>query len=214
LYHFNDDKKASEIVNQFMWGSNIMVCPVLQKNAKTIPIYFPKNAWYDVRKNEMIQAETTMQYDVANFVFPLFYTEGSFIPTYKIAATTTQIDRNILDVLYVPSTQASSYTMYDDDGESKNAISTNSYELITFNSKGKTDKSLTMSIFGNNGTYTGKPKNRKINITIPCINSSPNKIVVSKKPLSKMEYTFDVQSKKLLLYVTLTNSKIDVDITW
>ena len=76
--------------------------------------------------------------------------------------------------------QASNYTLYEDDGADADAIADNKFELITFRSLGL-KRTTHITIQSNGGTFTGRPARRDIMITIPNLDSRPVSIWVDGK---------------------------------
>ena len=48
--------RAADIDRQFMWGSAILLSPVLDRNRRTVYAYFPQNErWYDYYDGHEVQ---------------------------------------------------------------------------------------------------------------------------------------------------------------
>jgi len=180
FFNYNNDSAAVKINDEYLFGDNILVAPVLEKGQTTKAIYLPKSNWYDIETNTFFKGESWTDYIVDSFKKPIFYKEGSFIPQYNCnGENTTEINRKNLNVFYVPSTAKSTYEMYDDDGETKNALATSQFELIKFSSAGFTAKGVMISIATNNGKYKNKPVERVINMQIPVSKSLVKQVLVN-----------------------------------
>ena len=46
-HRFPTDRECLDIDKQFLWGSGLMISPVLDEGATEKSIYFPHGAWYD-----------------------------------------------------------------------------------------------------------------------------------------------------------------------
>ncbi len=211
FYNYAADTNAMKTQDEFLLGDNILVAPVLQKGATTRKVYLPKGNWYDVETNKMYEGDAEVSIDVSEYKKPLFYREGSFIPQYNSKGeNTSEIDRKKLNVTYILSNTTSKFEMYDDDGETKNALATNQYELIKFASVGRTNKGVVITIQNNNGLYKNKPSERQIALSIPAIPLKPKAVLVNGITIKNIE----VNNNILTIPVTLKNIPLKIDVKW
>jgi len=211
FYNYAADTNAMNTQDEFLLGDNILVAPVLQKGATTRKVYLPKGNWYDVETNKMYEGDAEVSIDVSEYKKPLFYREGSFIPQYNSKGeNTSEIDRKKLNVTYILSNITSKFEMYDDDGETKNALATNQYELIKFASVGRTNKGVVITIQNNNGLYKNKPSERQIALSIPAIPLKPKAVLVNGITIKNIE----VNNNILTIPVTLKNIPLKIDVKW
>jgi oligosaccharide 4-alpha-D-glucosyltransferase len=211
LYSYSSDSNAVKTEDEYLFGDNILTAPIINKGQQTRKVYLPQGTWYCVEQNKMYEGTSFITINVEDYKKALFYKEGSFIPQYNCnGENTTEINRKKLNVFYIPSTQKSNYEMYDDDGENKNAIAQNQYELIKFSSTGKTSKAFTINISSNNGIYKNKPTERNISLNIPAIEAKPKTVLVNGTAIKN--YTFN--NTILMIPITLKNVPIKVDVKW
>ena len=126
-FDFSDDKNTWDIMDQFMFGSSIMVCPVLNAmyydekgksidKEKTRKVYLPKGCdWFDFYTNERYAGGTTIEIAAPLDTIPLFVKDGSIIPMTAPALSTEEQTgeteyRHFGDV-------TTPYEMYDDAGD-------------------------------------------------------------------------------------------------
>jgi len=153
------DSVAYTIEDEYFWGNDILVAPILQKNATTRKVYLPKGKWYNYfSKNEIIGNQTI---EVATSLeqIPLFVKEGTILPTYRqsLFTNTSNLKNNQITLEYFPSNKASKTNIYFDDGVSKNALQQKKFELITCSAYTSSTNSYHFTIQSNGGNYTGKP---------------------------------------------------------
>jgi len=183
-FHFPNDEKILKVEDQYMWGNQIMVAPVIEKGLKERTVYLPEGKWYEMTSNTMFDGNTKTQIDVTEFKMPLFVKAGAFVPQYKDDQhNTTSMNKDGLTLLYVPSDKPSADELYEDDGVSKNAIATKQFELLQFTSFGLNNKNCTIQIKSNGGKYKGQSANRKIQLVIPAVQSRPAAVIVNGKTI-------------------------------
>lgn len=189
-YNYQMDEKAAAIGDQFMWGDAFMIAPVIEKGQKSKTIYLPEGNWYDFNEHKFYEGKKNLEFNTDDYQYPVLVKAGSFIPQYigKVKSTIDQNSSNI-SILYVPSEKPSSYQLYQDDGTSKNAISSHQFELINFSSKGLNDEGLELTIQSNAGNYFGKPVMQRFNFQIPGINHLPKKLFINGKPIEILDAT-------------------------
>lgn len=180
FFNYSSDTNAAKINDEYLFGDNILVAPVLQESQTEKSVYLPQGNWYSADENKLYEGNKFTNFDVSEFKKIVLYKEGSFIPQYSCnGENTAEINRKELTVFYIPSSKQSSYEMYDDDGESKNAIATNQYELIRYSSTGKSLKGFTINISSNNGKYKNKPTERVVKMNIPLNDLTAKQILVN-----------------------------------
>lgn len=225
-YEFPKDTAANTIMDEYVWGNEILVAPVLQKAAAVRKIYLPEGKWFDMVRNEIYQGKQNITYKVNLSYSPIFLKEGSFLPMFETEGNTASIQKNNLTVWYIPSTKTSQYDFYEDDGESKNAISTNQFVLTHFSATGLKDKKLNINISASNGSYKNKPVQRGFQFAIPA-EAKPAKVLVNGKNIafsepkgymnsySKTEILkYQIQSKLLLMNIAFEGKPVKIEITY
>lgn len=181
FYYFSHDSLAVKCEDQYMWGSQILVSPVIEKNARIKTTYLPKGKWFSTLTNQFIEGNNFVTNDVTNFKFPVFYKEGSFIPTYNCSGeNTSTLKKENLKIHYIQSTEASSYTLFNDDGENSNSLKQREFQLIRFTSSGNTGNRINVRINAT-GKYKNMPSKRNIQLIIPALKNKPKQITINGK---------------------------------
>jgi alpha-glucosidase (family GH31 glycosyl hydrolase) len=79
---FPKDPRAREIDRQFMWGSYLLISPVLEKNARSVFAYFPSASWFDFYTGrEVVETGQAHELDAPLDYLPLHVRGGSIILT-------------------------------------------------------------------------------------------------------------------------------------
>ncbi len=171
-YHFDNDTVASKLEDQYMWGENLLVAPVLQKQEKLRKYYLPAGRWYHLLNGKTLEGKKWYVDSVSLETFPLLAREGSFIPlsyAFSPPANTSFYSADSLLVVYVPSERSSTYRWFNDDGHSKNTLSENKFELLAFSAlPDKNETEILISV-----KNAVKMKKRKLFLFLPSSAATP-----------------------------------------
>lgn len=122
---YPNDAEAAKIDNQFMFGEEILVAPVLKKGERVKRVYFPDGEWIDFndKKTEYLGGEK-LPYKAPLNTIPIFVKKGSIIPMMPIMQyigekrdypVTFHIFPNYED-------EKASFTLYEDEGENQDYL--------------------------------------------------------------------------------------------
>lgn len=166
-YHYPTDTTVANVEDEFMWGENILVAPVLQKGMMQRKIILPAGNWYQFNGDNIVYKDSVVE-ALSIQSIPVFVKSGSFIPSLQSLSSkgfNQSLQFNKLKIDYYFDNKLSTYTLYDDDGNNKNAIAKGEYELISFAAIPTAEK-LTITVKSNNGNYPGKTVVRKLLMVI------------------------------------------------
>ena len=137
LGFYEDDNNISRydgIWDQYLWGRDVMVAPVMQQGAVSRDITFPDGTWVDINHPEKrYQGHTTVNYAAPIEVLPLFARAGAFIPqaNYEMG-NVGDYNPDKLDIFYYTSDSPSTYTLFDDDLHSTGTLARDRHREIQF----------------------------------------------------------------------------------
>lgn len=117
--HFPDDPKAVECGDQYLWGPNLLVAPVVEKGATTRTVYLPRGAWYDFWTHERTEGGREISRKVDLETVPLYVRGGSIQPLGPVKQFVGEKVDEPLAVSIYPGADAS-FLFYEDDGTSFN----------------------------------------------------------------------------------------------
>ncbi len=131
LFDFMNDKKAHGISNEFMFGPNLLVCPVTKpmyylsgnrciEAPKRWKCYLPSGAdWYDFWTNKYYKGGQEIEADASIDKIPVFVKAGSVLPlSNDMQYADDNYDSNIFIRVY--SGADGSFTLYQDEGDNYN----------------------------------------------------------------------------------------------
>ncbi|HKK12353.1 MAG TPA: TIM-barrel domain-containing protein, partial [Flavobacteriaceae bacterium] len=100
--------------DEFMFGDKILVCPIIEPNAKGRRMYVPKGKWFNFWNDKIVKGGKEMWVDADIDSMPIFVKEGAIIPKFPVQqyVDEKEIDMVTLDVYYKQGKEVS--TLYDD----------------------------------------------------------------------------------------------------
>ncbi len=72
FYEFPEDEKCWTLNDQYMFGPDYLVAPVLQPKARSREVYLPAGKWEDIRTNEILEGGRTVTADAPIDSIPVF----------------------------------------------------------------------------------------------------------------------------------------------
>ncbi len=117
--HYPNDLAAVARGDEYLWGRDILVAPVVEKGASERKLYLPQGAWYDFWTNEKHDGgrEVTRKVDLETL--PLYLRAGAIIPMGPLKQYTAEKVDGPLDISVYPGADGA-FLLYEDDGSSFN----------------------------------------------------------------------------------------------
>jgi alpha-glucosidase (family GH31 glycosyl hydrolase) len=169
FFEFPDDDECYTISNEYLFGSELLVAPVLKSGQKIRTVYLPKSTkWYDFHTNRKFPGGNEYEIPVTISDMPLFVKAGSFIPmTNPVKSTDNYSTKNLTVRYYMGKAGGTSnFVMYDDDGTDPEALVNGSFVSLMFVKK-EDERGHPVFLFSKIGKrYTGMPETRKISFVI------------------------------------------------
>jgi alpha-glucosidase/alpha-D-xyloside xylohydrolase len=117
--HYPDDPAAVLRGDQYLWGRDVLVAPVVEQGATSRKLYLPRGNWYDYWTNERLEGGREITRKVDLETTPLYVRAGAIIPMGPVKQYTAEkVDAPLTVVIY-PGANGS-FLLYDDDGASFN----------------------------------------------------------------------------------------------
>ena len=191
-FHDKGPAGCDTITDEYLWGRDILVAPVLKQGAVSRPIVFPRGRWIDMRDPRVSYTGMINSYDAPLDVLPLFVRAGAFIPQSDYRMTnTTDYDPSRLTVSYYATRGIESdYTLFDDNRMSPRSLAQGSYRLIRFNGDCADNGDMKITI-SSEGTYDMTPDKIDIDFKVPGLAAAPSSVTVNGK---KTKFIYDSNS--------------------
>lgn len=213
FYAFPDDTATYSLQNQYMWGNNIMVAPVIEKGLKSLKIYLPEGKWFDLNKDDAYSGNQWIDYPLSIEDIPVFVREGSFIPFVADTLSSTDYYKpDYYTVWYFPSGKTV-FEQYEDDGHSNISIQNNQFELIRYEGNAE-GNSINVKV-SRSGSFSGMPSKQQITLAIPLLKIPQmlmlnGKNVIKNSAIKSKQISYD--GHWLRINLTLTDAQTEISI--
>ncbi|XP_017791091.1 PREDICTED: lysosomal alpha-glucosidase-like [Habropoda laboriosa] len=140
FFEFSNDSSTYDIDTQFLWGSSLMIVPVLEENKIEVTAYLPRGVWYNIYTKEPIFA-LGLHYtlNAPLDTIPLMIRGGSILPAQKPADTTTNSRKNNFELLIaLDDEKTAKGELYWDDGDSLDSFEKGQFTWLFFTVKNNT----------------------------------------------------------------------------
>ncbi|MFH6991502.1 glycoside hydrolase family 31 protein [Flavobacterium sp. FlaQc-48] len=84
VYYDQDDTQTHYRNDEFIFGNQILVCPILEPNAIGRRMYIPRGEWYNYWTNEFSTGGREVWVDTKFDEIPVFVKAGAIIPKYPV----------------------------------------------------------------------------------------------------------------------------------
>ena len=113
--HYPDDADAVSRSDEYLWGRDILVAPVIEKGASSRQLYLPHGTWYDFWTEQRSEggAELTRNVDLATL--PIYVRAGAIIPMGPVKQYATEKVDEPLTLTIYPGADGE-FELYEDDG--------------------------------------------------------------------------------------------------
>lgn len=148
MWHYPTDEVAADIDDQFMFGKDILVAPIVERSHEYRSVYFPKGNWFHFETNEKYEGGRPYVIKMPLGTVPAFVREGAIIPLAEVMQHTNEYSSKAITFKVFGETASAKY--FEDDGISFE------YE------KGKYNE-YDLSFAG--GKFAAKPLSKTINVS-------------------------------------------------
>jgi alpha-glucosidase/alpha-D-xyloside xylohydrolase len=115
--HYPDDPLAIGRGDQFLWGRDLLVSPVVEKGATVRRVYLPRGTWFDFWTEERIEGAREISRAVDLETMPLHVRAGAVLPLGPIKQYVDERVDSPLTLIVYPGADGG-FMVYEDDGRS------------------------------------------------------------------------------------------------
>lgn len=147
---FPDDERTAKIDDQFLFGPDLLVAPVLWEGADTRDLYLPAGDWFDYWTGRHYAGGKYISISVTLESIPMFVRGGGFIFRQPVIQHTGEMPGQPMRVLVAPAAKSEAL-LYEDDGVSLSHRKGKFMKRRFHQIRGR--KSLTMAVGKPEGPY-------------------------------------------------------------
>jgi len=115
--HYPDDPAAVARGDEFLWGRDILVAPVVEKGATSRRLYLPRGDWHDFWTEERVAGGREIDRPVDLETMPLYVRAGAILPLGPVKQYVDEPVEGPLTLVVFPGADGA-FTLYEDDGRS------------------------------------------------------------------------------------------------
>ncbi|MFO7668328.1 MAG: glycoside hydrolase family 31 protein [Bacteroidales bacterium] len=120
VLEYPDDPEVFDLNEQFLFGEELLVAPVVEEGAAIRRIYLPEGEWIDFNdKKTRFQGKQWINYEVTLGHIPQFVRKGSIIPQMPVMQFINEHPGYplILEVFVASANRNARFVVYEDNGE-------------------------------------------------------------------------------------------------
>jgi alpha-glucosidase len=165
VFEFPDDARFELTADEFMFGPDLLIAPVLSEGDVTKSVALPRGAWYDFYSGARAEGGKSVTVDAPLGRIPVFARAGSVIPTQQTVQFTAQAPIAPLTLnAFPPDSGAESVSpYYEDDGTTFDYARGVYYRRAFHQSAGAQTRTLTIDAAS--GTYVPPPRSITVRFT-------------------------------------------------
>ncbi len=118
-FDYPADANVANRTDAWMFGDWLVAAPVVDKQQKSKAIYLPAGTWTDYFRGVTYSGGQTIQYPLNSESWtdiPVFIKQGAIIPSQQVQDYVGQRIVDTVNVDVFPSSTATSFAYYEDDG--------------------------------------------------------------------------------------------------
>jgi alpha-glucosidase/alpha-D-xyloside xylohydrolase len=115
--HYPGDPEAVKLGDEYLWGRDLLIAPVVEKAAKSRRVYLPAGTWYDWWTGEKVEGKRWIEKPVDLATMPIYVRAGAVVPLDPVRQFMAQPVSEPTTLRVHPGADGS-FTLYDDDGQS------------------------------------------------------------------------------------------------
>lgn len=116
VLEYQHDVNTYHISNEYLFGPDMLICPVTTKGANSRVVYLPKGTWYNYWTGQKFEGKQHITVPSPLTQMPIFIKAGAIIPMQKPMKYVGQQPVDTLKLDVYPDS-SSTYSLYNDGGK-------------------------------------------------------------------------------------------------
>ena len=114
--HYPDDPAAVARGDQYLWGRDMLVAPVVEQGATSRRLYLPHGAWFDFWTEQRVDGLREIDRAVDLETMPLYVRAGAMVPMGPVRQYTSEPVEGPVTLTIYPGADGT-FLLYEDDGQ-------------------------------------------------------------------------------------------------
>jgi oligosaccharide 4-alpha-D-glucosyltransferase len=210
------DPTLYERTDAYMWGAAFLVRPITAAGQKRVELSLPEGIWFDYWTDARKVGGRPLSIKPKLQELPVYVRAGSFVPMLPHAIQTTRdYDSSRLQLHYWhdSSVTRAHGQMYDDDGQSRAAITADAFEVLDFHAQNDAQQ-MSFQFERTGANYKGRPKRRELQLVVHNWTQSSPTITVKDaghtRQLGDTEHVLDRQARTLTVRLRFGDAPLAV----
>lgn len=137
FFEYPTDAVSYETETQFMWGSSLMVAPVLYPNVTQLNVYLPPDLWYDLNTHQSFDSTgQSFAMDCPLTDIKLMVRSAHILVRQQAKQTTEETRKGQFETLVALNSRGEANgSMFWDSGDGLDTLLLGEYDLIEFSAR-------------------------------------------------------------------------------
>ncbi len=171
--------------NAYMWGSTLLVAPIVDVNQITKNISFPVGEWIDFHSDKVIEGGGSYVVQAPLEILPLYVKRGSIIPMQPVMNYTDELPLDTLILEIYPSQfNDATFSLYEDDGVSLDYQS-GGFTITELSQVIAPNDELVINISASIGNFSGKLTQKIYLADVHHMGVKPSAVLKNNNPISE-----------------------------
>ena len=196
--------KGDDINDEYLWGRNLLVAPVLTEGARSRRVILPDDGskWfnlYDIAAAPVAGGDT-ITVDAPLDVLPLFARGGSFIPVadYEMDNTADFNTRQYTVNFYPVDGVGDTFNLFEDDHLSTRSLADGAFAIVRFDGSRDLDGATTINVTSE-GNFAGREAVKQLTFKVFNTSARPAAVYRGGKKMPRRDYTYDPATRCLTI---------------
>ena len=156
VLEFPEDGRTYGLDDQFMWGRDLLIAPVLREAERGREVYLPKGEWFDFWTGQRHEGGGSIVVPVTIESTPIFVRGGAFIFRQPVIQHTGEMPGQPLDIHVYPAARSEG-SLYEDEGDG-HAYRQGAFMRRTFTQTRGAAGGATIEVAPPEGNFRPKPR--------------------------------------------------------
>jgi oligosaccharide 4-alpha-D-glucosyltransferase len=182
---FFEDPQLTDVDDEYLWGPDLLVAPVLEEGAVSRPVVFPQGSWVGFFNWNAYQGGQYATVDAPLDQMPVFVKAGALIPTIPEVQNTEEYLANHYIIKYFadPEVRYSSGQIYIDDGLTGKATTQGMYSLVSIDADYQAELAQ-IELTRTGAGFEGEPVQKTMEVEVERCKEAPSSVTFNEIPVN------------------------------